>query len=305
MKLVAGDGGYCFLGSMHASGNPFNLGYFPNSTPTGWSNAASGFSGEWQYRSSSSAVAMTVTFPACRYIDIIYDQTTTSNSVLVSVNGGTATTLTGSGGSAAYSKLYTIDQGAGQSAAGSLTITGSVGSTYINGIRCRQDTSSGLIFYNVGDSGQSLNNFLSGSYTTAALQRTAVGADMQTPDCLFINIGTNDANNNTVTLATWKSNVSTFLTSLSALGCPIVWFVNYNQNVSNTDCPNFGAYIRAGRDVAYGLNLSQLCIVDMHDAWGGYTAAVAAGYQNGLHPTTTGHANLAARIGRAIGVPVV
>lgn len=269
---------------------------------TGWNPSIGSIGGNVAFCATSGVVASFTPVEAFNTIDVYYIQVSSYGNLLVNVDGGAT--------------LATIVQGANPTCIKKATITCPLGTHTINftTTSTSQTNIIGCSTYNSAIKGIECLNAGIGGYradqvaistniwdtfnTTATLSPLGAIA----PDLLIVNLGINDALQNTATATTQTAlqliadNCRNFCDVIFITFNP--WAYTYNAGV-NSSYLQQRTYANLSRIVAANGGIP---IVDLYANWG--TQAFSSGYLSSdtLHPSVAGYAAEATLIRKYLGL---
>ena len=235
--------------------------------------------------------------------EVYFIQDTTEGACAVSINGGTASTVTTNGVAAFLKQTYTTTATPGNS----ISISESSGTCHLVGIVSYLSTNDSVIVMNDGApaaniaqltmTGKPYNNGVSTPYST-------IGANLVIDDA-----GINDwlAGTN---LTTFSSTYQTLISAEQAAGADVILKSPAPSGTTPSNATQ-STYVEAMRALARtNTNISgsglALPFIDGWNRWGSYTNANALGWYpigNQTHPNQYGYADIADSVGDVIIPP--
>jgi hypothetical protein len=253
--------------------------------------------GGTEIRFPGVASSITYTDTAVNTCDVYWgDQVATGRVFSVTVDGGTTTNFTTSG-TAQFAKT-TLSLGA----VGTHNLVFnwvSGGTTLLYGIDCRDSTRNELSFWQMGISGGTSANMIANSGTPGAgriQQLTTFPVKLVITEMGVVN----DARTS-VTVATFKANTTSFVTSMKALNTDVILLTPpFDNGIATGNVVNQAQYVTAMYQVAAEQGIG---IIDPQGHWVSYLNSVANGWQvstDNVHLTKAGYADEAIIIAATI-----
>lgn len=188
---------------------------------------------------ASGTLTITVT---CSSFDLIYAVSASASSVTVTIDGGAADLVSiGAGNLGGQFKHYTTSVGTH-----TIVITHASGAPIVEGIMVYNgDESKGLRLHDGSHFGFTSGSFVSNGSWAQSVTPAA-------PDLAIICLGTNDVGAGAVPAATFKTNLSTIITSIRARAaeCPVVIVAPSERGDTYTPVEPWANYVIAMREVA-------------------------------------------------------
>lgn len=231
---------------------------------------------------------------------LIYTVTGTAADLWWASNGGTFTWKVDGGSATAVNTAgtYHADNktriSLGASGSHTIYIAATTGPVYFSGIAVFDgDTTSGIQFYDSGHTGFTVANFLAD--TTEFPRAVAAVA----PDLVTIELGLNDAS--AVSPATFQTNLQTLVNQLKALTTvPSILLVAAYQpapNVTGGFLASWPAYIGSMQAIV-DADPTRVALLDLTKTMPTADTSGTGLYRtDGLHPSDSGHAAIAAAVG--------
>jgi len=241
---------------------------------------------------SSATTSATATFTADlpgTVVEVRYSNS--SGPFTVAIDGGSAVTVTPAGGTAIAT--YTVSGLADTTH--TVVATRTSGTLYLVGANVRKAT--GLQIHNVGLGGARANDL----YLTQPYDARSLVRDVLIPDLCLVNVMTNEAYTE-VSAATFKTNMTSMLTSLVNGGIPLVLIAEIPAGGTTTPTGN-AMNLTAFRTALYELAITfDVPVIDLYERWGGtYAGANGVGMMfDTFHPNAAGYGDYASAIIQSI-----
>lgn len=209
---TGGVGGAGWISGTHAV-------YGPDSPWAGYSSQSGTITaittvGDIGFRAASMATGAVRTYTLTgTSVDIYWQRASGNGSFTWAVDGGSATTVSTAGTTSTTTKT-TVTLGATVGASHTLTITATTGPVVLEGVFVYNgDETNGPRMWEAGHTAWDTNQYLNhADYTNFAAFVTSIA-----PNLVLIQLGFNDYMNNTVTPASYSTNLSKLLTTLDGL----------------------------------------------------------------------------------------
>ncbi len=242
----------------------------------------------------------TLTFDNVDTCNVIWvDQGAAGRTMSYAVDGGSATNLATSGVSAIVSTSNIALGSVGTHTLSFNWVSG--GTTLLPGVNCWNSTRSEVSLWNMGISGGTSAGMIANTGTPGA-GRIQQLTNFK-PDILITEMGLVNDWRTSVTVATSKANMTSFVTSMKAIGVQVLFLTPPYDNGTTGLAADQNSYVSAMYQVAAEQGIG---LIDIRQRWISYANALAKTWQSpgdNVHPSKAGYleeANIIANVIKSI-----